>query len=440
MAISDWFRIPDSDATDPLRRPRQSKAEREERRQFTALPVFPWDLSMDALNQHQQQTAQAFPDAHSQERQAQGMFFEKCATLYQEADLDVFSPLSCSLLARPMDFVDPDLDNSSFAAIEHQLFQQHESNSIPDWPLVLLDGHIKSGGGVGGVTYFRPSGHKEQYPIFGDHVPSAGSRAVVLLRLIVTEKHRGPCLSVESIRSWNYNEYFETVYRRLPGQSLPNAIYFFDILDYNFYNFRIPNLDFESWSIIYDDFDYLTRQTNLLEDSEHPEWKDREARFTDILSEAIPNTQAPGTRLLFEQVMANLSEAPQHSPTLPAPRLIKNPRDAELYAAQVMTALGFTNAVATNVGADGGVDVESLEAVAQVKLEGRPSTSEQLQRLYGISAHRELIPLFFSLNGYTSQALQWAEETGMALFESAYDGAISSRSTLAERLMGHGTH
>lgn len=394
---------------------------------------------MSDLNQQHSQIVQNFPDAHSQERLVQGDFFERCSTLYQEADVDVFAPLSGSLLARPMDFVEPSLDNSSFATIEHQLLQQHETNSVTDWPLLLLDGHSKSANSPIGITNFRPSGHKDQYSITGENVPLTGSRSIVLVKLIAVEGRRGPSLILQCIHSLDYNSYFSAVYRRLPGQNLPNAIYFFDILDHIFYNFRIPNLDFESWSIAYDDFDYLTRQTNLLNDSELPEWKDRESRFAETLKAAIPDTQTPGTRLLFEQVMTDFSAPPRNSPTLPTPRLIKNPRDAELYAAQIMTALGFTNAVATKAGIDGGVDVESLEAVAQVKLEGRPTTSEQLQRLYGISAHRDVLPLFFSLNGYTSHALQWAGETGMALFEFDYDGTIASRSTLADRLLGNGT-
>lgn len=49
----------------------------------------------------------------------------------------------------------------------------------------------------------------------------------------------------------------------------------------------------------------------------------------------------------------------------PPERLIREARDAELIAAEWMRYLGFADAVATPVGADGGIDVVSARAVAQ---------------------------------------------------------------------------
>ena len=142
----------------------------------------------------------------------------------------------------------------------------------------------------------------------------------------------------------------------------------------------------------------------------------------------------PGSRQIFEPMQIDGGADVGSSLRLPSLRLIKTPRDAEIYAAEVMEATGFTNVVPTGLGADGGIDVESTEAIAQVKLEGRRSSREQLQRLYGIAAHRDVLAIFFSLGGYSAQAIQWAEETGMHLFEFEFDGTVIPRSSLAKQL------
>lgn len=101
----------------------------------------------------------------------------------------------------------------------------------------------------------------------------------------------------------------------------------------------------------------------------------------------------------------------------PVARLILNARDAELVAAEWMEWLGYGGSAATPVGPDGGVDVLSERAVAQVKMQATPVGRPVLQQLYGVAASLSLDSVFFSSAGYTPQSRDWAEKVRMPLFE-----------------------
>ncbi|MCZ2857416.1 restriction endonuclease [Blastococcus sp. VKM Ac-2987] len=106
----------------------------------------------------------------------------------------------------------------------------------------------------------------------------------------------------------------------------------------------------------------------------------------------------------------------------PAGRLVRTARDAELVAAEWMEYLGYSNVRVTPVGADGGVDVSSDEAYAQVKAKTAPTGISDIQRHFGVCQAATRTPLFFSLAGYTTSAMQWAERARMALFRFDLQG------------------
>ncbi|GGV58576.1 hypothetical protein GCM10010294_05710 [Streptomyces griseoloalbus] len=106
----------------------------------------------------------------------------------------------------------------------------------------------------------------------------------------------------------------------------------------------------------------------------------------------------------------------------PVQRLIRDARDAELAAVDWMRYLGFTDAVATPVGSDAGIDVLAERAVAQVKKEGSPTTRPTVQQLHGVAAAQQRSALFFSMAGYTPPALAWASQQGIALFQYDLQG------------------
>lgn len=126
---------------------------------------------------------------------------------------------------------------------------------------------------------------------------------------------------------------------------------------------------------------------------------------------------------------------PSARPGRPEERLIRTARDAELVAVDWMRCLGFTDAVATPVGADAGVDVTSGRAVAQVKKEGSPTNRPTVQQLHGVAAAQDRAALFFSLAGYTPPAVDWAGEHGIALFQYDLQGTPTPVNPPAQQLM-----
>ncbi|MFJ3338637.1 restriction endonuclease [Streptomyces sp. NPDC086766] len=119
----------------------------------------------------------------------------------------------------------------------------------------------------------------------------------------------------------------------------------------------------------------------------------------------------------------------------PTERLIREARDAELIAVEWMRYFGFDDAAATPVGADGGIDVVSARAVAQVKMEGKPTGRPIVQQLHGVAVHEGKTGVFFSLAGYTPQARTWAQTSGTLLFRFDYQGAIEPVNAAAHELL-----
>lgn len=144
------------------------------------------------------------------------------------------------------------------------------------------------------------------------------------------------------------------------------------------------------------------------------------------------NTQ----RSFSERLMAAMgSDSSGLRPEPPRPRLIKDFTQAEVYAAEFMRYLGFEDATPTPVGVDGGVDVVAAEAIAQVKMEGIPTGRPVIQAIFGVSSLAQQRALVFSLAGYTTQAIEWAEAARVACFEFALDGSILAVSESARELL-----
>jgi len=119
-------------------------------------------------------------------------------------------------------------------------------------------------------------------------------------------------------------------------------------------------------------------------------------------------------------------------PVLPQTRMLKGHVAAEEFAAEVLVSLGFRDASRTPTGADGGVDVAGSGVVAQVKMEALPTGRDRLQALYGVASVEHVRAVFFSLAGYTAQAIEWADRAGIALLEFEFDGSIAA-------VNGHGS-
>jgi tetratricopeptide (TPR) repeat protein len=121
--------------------------------------------------------------------------------------------------------------------------------------------------------------------------------------------------------------------------------------------------------------------------------------------------------------------------SVPEMRLLKTPRDAELNARDWMIYLGFSDAKATAIGADNGIDITSARAIGQVKMQQVKSSVNDIKILHSTSVSLTKRALFFSLHGYTQPAINFANSVQIALFEFDYQGTISPANQSARYLL-----
>jgi hypothetical protein len=85
-----------------------------------------------------------------------------------------------------------------------------------------------------------------------------------------------------------------------------------------------------------------------------------------------------------------------------------------------MTHWGYVGAVETPPSRDGGIDVVSETAIAQVKDTKAKVGPDAVQQLSGIAAVENKAALFFARTGYTAGARAFALRARVALF--SFDG------------------
>lgn len=120
---------------------------------------------------------------------------------------------------------------------------------------------------------------------------------------------------------------------------------------------------------------------------------------------------------------------------------IRSAAEAEMNAARAMRLMGYKDARVTGAGPDGGIDVVSGRAVAQVKWRKSGSTGRpEIQRLYGArgSAHSKDM-LFFSASAYTTAAHQYANEHRVGLFVFNDDGSVRAVNGAGTSMAPNGT-
>jgi hypothetical protein len=122
----------------------------------------------------------------------------------------------------------------------------------------------------------------------------------------------------------------------------------------------------------------------------------------------------------------------------PQPTLIRSFQDAEEAAAAWMRWMGWGDAAVTPAGSDGGIDVLATRAVGQVKAHVNRIGRPELQQLHGVAASRKRDAVFFCLGGYTAQAVGWAEEVDMALFQFDLSGEPNPVNAVARYVMAEG--
>jgi hypothetical protein len=113
---------------------------------------------------------------------------------------------------------------------------------------------------------------------------------------------------------------------------------------------------------------------------------------------------------------------------------IENWKDAEVFAQKYMRWLGFSDAKVTSEVSDEGKDVDSRQAVAQVKDMGTGVGRPMLQQIKGVAAAEGKIPMFFA-RSYAATSKDWGEKHDIALFEFNLKGEVKAVSLRAKNLI-----
>lgn len=114
---------------------------------------------------------------------------------------------------------------------------------------------------------------------------------------------------------------------------------------------------------------------------------------------------------------------------------ITNPHAAELNAQDKLRSWGFADAVATTGGADGGIDVRSSRALAQVKWKGGVTGRPDIQNLYGARGTGLQQLFFFSASGYSDQAIEYANQVNILLMTYDPVGAVEGVNQPAKQFL-----
>ncbi|QGU28194.1 restriction endonuclease [Microbacterium oryzae] len=106
---------------------------------------------------------------------------------------------------------------------------------------------------------------------------------------------------------------------------------------------------------------------------------------------------------------------------------------AEALCAAWMRHLGVADAAVTRFSRDGGIDVDSLNFVAQVKNYSKKYVSvKEVRELFGVAKHCGKFPLLFTSSGLTTDAQDFASSASIATFRyDAMQGALIPLNRLA---------
>lgn len=97
--------------------------------------------------------------------------------------------------------------------------------------------------------------------------------------------------------------------------------------------------------------------------------------------------------------------------------------------------MGWRDARVTPTGPDAGLDVVATGAVAQVKARVGKAGRQELQALRGAAHGSDDVLLFFAMGGFSAEAVAYADQVGMSLFQYGFDGSVEPRNSSAAGLL-----
>jgi hypothetical protein len=122
--------------------------------------------------------------------------------------------------------------------------------------------------------------------------------------------------------------------------------------------------------------------------------------------------------------------------TMPKPLFDLNWDTFESYCRDWAKYLGYKDAEKTRSVKDGGIDIEGSRLVAQVKFQETPVGVKPIREIIGVNVRLRKDILFFSLNGFSRDAVEEANQSEVALFTiKPFTAKILAESTAAKALL-----
>jgi hypothetical protein len=122
--------------------------------------------------------------------------------------------------------------------------------------------------------------------------------------------------------------------------------------------------------------------------------------------------------------------------TMPKPLFDLNWDTFESYCRDWAKYLGYKDAEKTRSVKDGGIDIEGSRLVAQVKFQETPVGVKPIREIMGVNVRLRKDILFFSLNGFSRDAVEEANQSEVALFTiKPFTAKILAESTAAKALL-----
>ncbi|WP_343834283.1 restriction endonuclease [Glutamicibacter creatinolyticus] len=196
-------------------------------------------------------------------------------------------------------------------------------------------------------------------------------------------------------------------------------------------------LGFIIWSLLLWLINDLLKREAFAKNKKHRKWIRLEKDRCRISDEFQHVAQELHKNLLqeHEQKMASIRRAQELEESLKRPLPVINctHQQAEYLAAQWMRFLGEGDAKVSQATRDGGFDVESSNFVVEVKHHATPVGPSPVRALAGVAGAKKKIGAFFSLRGYSKEAIKFGCEASVLLF--SYDpenGTIKGMTPVSE--------
>lgn len=112
------------------------------------------------------------------------------------------------------------------------------------------------------------------------------------------------------------------------------------------------------------------------------------------------------------------------------------PQEAEHFTAQYLMYFGLEGVQTTRFSRDGGVDVSSKHLLVQVKHQVAPVGVKVVREMLGVASSEGKIAGVFSKAGYTREAIEFGEQSGVLLF--SYIPDLKGHTKLSRQIQGEG--